>query len=306
MLYDGKKKTIRILVVFTIMLTTSVSTHAKIVTDQAGRVLNVPDDPVRVIALAPSVTEIVFNLGQAHRLVGATRFSTYPPAAERLPRVGSYVHLDLEKIVALKPDLCIGTKDGNPIATVRRLTTLNIPVFVLNPTDFDSSLGTVLAIGDILNCPERTKSRVDGLRRRIRDVETRISAVDHRPGIFFQIGISPIVSAGSSTFIDELITRAGGVNLARGSAAYPRYSREQVLALMPEIVIITSMAREKGFERERAQWRAWPQLPAVRDNRIFLVDSDLVDRPTPRLVEGLETVAGLIHPTLFGKKGREE
>lgn len=301
-----EKNIIIILTVLTFVLPAAVSVTAKTVTDQAGRVLGVPENPVRVIALAPSVTEIVFELGQGRRLVGATRFSTYPPAAEKLPKVGSYIHLDLEKIVALKPDLCIGVKDGNPIATVRRLDAMNIPMYALNPTDFDSFLATIPAIGNLLNCPDRAKSLVEGLRQRIRDIESKVAVAERRPGVFFQIGITPIVSAGSSTFIDELITRAGGMNLARGPVLFPRYSREQVLALMPDIVIITSMARKKGFEVEKDKWRTWPQMPAVRDNRIHLVDSDIVDRPTPRLVKGLETVARLIHPALFEEEGRGE
>jgi len=129
-------------------------------------------------------------------------------------------------------------------------------------------------------------------------VKSRVARVNYRPRVFFQIGISPIVSAGTDTFIHELIEIAGGINLAAGRSAYPRFSTEQVLALQPEVLVITSMARQAGFDQVKAQWRRWPNIPAVRDERVFIVDSDLFDRPSPRLVSGLELLTGLIHPEL--------
>ncbi|MCP4347916.1 MAG: cobalamin-binding protein [Desulfobacterales bacterium] len=273
--------------------------QTKTVTDEMGRTMSVPVNPMRVIALAPSITEIIFDLGQEHRLKGATMFSNYPPETAKLPKVGSYMHLDLEKIVALKPDLCIGIKDGNPIGVVRRLDALNIPVYAVNPTNFDSVTKTILKIGTLLNSPDRAKSLVENLTKRISTVRSKISNTDYRPGVFFQIGITPIVSAGYSTFTHEMIILAGGRNLAQGPTAYPRFSREQVLSLMPDVIIIASMAREGGFEQVKTTWKSWPQLPAVQNNHIFIIDADLVNRPTARLVQGLETIAKLIHPKLF-------
>ena len=116
---------------------------------------------------------------------------------------------------------------------------------------------------------------------------------------FFQIGLSPIVSVGTGTFIHELIVLAGGKNLSEGPVQYPRFSREQVLALSPEVFVITSMARGASFESVKKEWSQWPDLPAVRNNRILLVDSNLFDRPSPRLVDALELLLKLIHPELF-------
>ena len=120
-----------------------------------------------------------------------------------------------------------------------------------------------------------------------------------RPRVFFQIGISPIVSVGTDSFINELIILAGGKNVAAGKVVYPRFSREQVLAFSPEVLIITSMARNMLFEQVKAEWMRWPNIPAVRNQRIHLVDSNVFDRPSPRLVEALEMLAKLIHPELF-------
>ncbi|CAB1061280.1 Vitamin B12 ABC transporter, substrate-binding protein BtuF [Olavius sp. associated proteobacterium Delta 1] len=268
------------------------------VVDQLQRRVIVPDDPGRVISLAPSITEIVFALKQENRLKGVTRYSDYPSAAKKLPRIGSYVRLDIERIVALNPDLCIATRDGNPKTIIDRLASLHIPVYVVNPHNLESILQTILEIGAILNAGHRAKTLTASMRSRVQRVISRVAQINYRPRVFFQIGISPIISAGSDTFIHELIETAGGINLAEGRSAYPRFSREQVLALKPEVFIITSMARQAGFEQVKADWRRWPNMPAVRDERIFLVDSDLFDRPSPRLVSGLELLTRLIHPEL--------
>lgn len=270
--------------------------------DQLGRRVAVPEHPVRVISLAPSITEVVYDLDQSRRLVGATRFSDYPKAAEELPKVGSYIQLDLERIVALRPDLCIAVKDGNPLKTVQRIEEFRIPVYAVDPRDLDAVMETVVEIGSLLHAEERAAFLVREMEYRIQNVTSRVAGAAHRPGVFFQIGISPIVSIGAHTFIHELIQLAGGNNLTRGPVPYPRYSVEQVLRLAPEVFIITSMARGETFDRVKAGWEKWPDMPAVRTGRIHLVNSDIFDRATPRLVDGLETLARLIHPDRFGDR----
>lgn len=285
------------------LLSFTWTTPASAVTviDQMGRKVYVPDDPQRVIALAPNITEIVFALKQERRLVGVTRFSDFPLEAAKLPKVGSYVHLDLEKIVALKPDLCIAIKDGNPKAIVQKLTSLNIPVYAVNPTSLDTVIETISEMGKLLNASHNAKNLVHNMQSRIYRVKARVEKIVHRPGVFFQIGISPIVSVGTPTFIHELIVLSGGTNLAAGPVPYPRFSKEQVIAISPEIIIITSMSRAAVFEQVKADWNQWPHLPAVKNQRIFLEDSNLFDRPTPRLVDGLELLVRLIHPECFGE-----
>ncbi|MCD6293695.1 MAG: cobalamin-binding protein [Deltaproteobacteria bacterium] len=275
---------------------------ARTMTDELGRKMTVPDDLKRVVSLAPSITEIVFSLGKEALLKGVSRFSDFPAAAEKLPGVGSYVHLDLEKIVALKPDLCIGIKDGNPIAVVKKLERLGIPVYAVDPRDLEAVLETIIQLGRLLGADQKAQAIVSDMRTRMERVKSLVATSPHKPRVFFQIGVSPIVSAGTQTYIHELILMAGGRNLAEGPVPYPRYSREQVLGLSPDVMIITSMARGASFERVKKQWSRWPSMPAVRDNRILLLDSNLCDRPTPRLIDGLEQVAEAIHPELYRKK----
>ncbi len=272
---------------------------ARMVTDEMDRRLTVPDDPKRVVSFAPSITEIIFALGREDRLKGVTRFSDFPLEATQLPSVGSYVRLDLEKIVALKPDLCFATRDGNPKDIVRRLAAFNIPVYVVNPKNLESVMETIHRIGIVLNATPRANAIIHQMRSRISRVKALVAKASKRPRVFFQIGISPIVSVGTPTLINELIGIAGGINLTQGPTPYPRFSREQVLALSPDVLIITSMARGARFEQVKKEWNRWPSIPAVRDHRILMVDSNLSDRPCPRLVDALEILARLINPELF-------
>ncbi len=270
--------------------------QAKTVIDQLQRRVNIPDNPARVVSLAPSITEIVFVLNKGYLLKGVTRFSDYPQKAAIIPKIGSYVNLDLEKIVALKPDLCIAVKDGNPIEIVKRLESFGIPVYAVNPNNLDMVVKTVLEIGNLLNAGETAKKIAGKMSGRIEKIKIKVRKVKHRPSVFFQIGISPVVSVGAGTFCDEVITLAGGRNVVKTSAAYPRFSKEQVLALNPEVIIICSMSRQGGFERMKEEWSRWPGLRAAKNRKIFLVDSNLFNRPAPRLLDGLELLFRLIHP----------
>ena len=269
------------------------------VTDLLGRRMTIPKDPVRVVSLAPNITEIVYALGQSQRLVGATTYSDYPVEADMLPKVGSYVHLDLERIVSLAPDLCLAIKDGNPAAAVSRLESLGIPVYAVDPRDLESVMDTMSRIGRLLQADKQAGQLVQGMRRRIQAVERLVAKTDYRPGLFFQIGVSPIVSVGTNTFIHELIVQAGARNLAEGVIPYPRFSKEQVLGMSPDVIIVTSMARKAVFEKIKQDWYQWTNLPAVKNDRIYFKDSGLFDRPSPRLVDALEILVRLIHPEMF-------
>jgi len=274
---------------------------AKVHVDQVGHQVNVPASPRRLVTMAASLTEMVFALGLGSRVCGVEQFSDYPPAARELPKVGSYKLPDVERIVALRPDLCLAIKDGNPPHVLERLRGLGIPVYVVDPRNLPGVIATLEEMGHLLGAAHQARELAAALNHRYQRIKDLVARATHRPRVFFQIGVSPIVSAGSHTFLDELITTAGGLNLAAGKVLYPRFSQEQILALQPEVIIITSMDRGGAFEQVKAVWEHWESLPAVRNRRIFLVDSDLVDRPAPRLLDGLELLFRLIHPELAGE-----
>jgi len=299
------KKTHIILVFVLIFLLQAVLLIAGSVTDQVGRTLVVPENPTRVIALAPSITEIIYDLGQEKRLVGVTQYSTYPSEAELLPRVGSYVRLDIEKIVALKPDLCLATKDGNPKHIVDKIVSLGIPVYVINPQNIQQIMDTITRLGSLLHAEQTAAALVSDMEKRIGQVQARVKNMPDRPRVFFQIDAEPLFSAGTDTFIHELIELAGGINTTAGEVSYPRYSWEDIIVLQPEIVLISSMAGGLAPEYLLNSWKKWNLLSAVKNDQIFVVDAELFDRPTPRLVNGLEVIAAIIHPELFIKSDQK-
>jgi iron complex transport system substrate-binding protein len=158
----------------------------------------------------------------------------------------------------------------------------------------------LLILGELLNAQDQARKITDDMSTRIKRVVDRVRTQSHQPRVFFQIGVSPIVSTGTQTFIHELITQAGGINVAAGPTPYPRFSIEQVLEQAPEVILIASMAKGVTFQKVKDQWEAWPSLPAVRNGAVYIISADIFNRPTPRLVQGLELLAHKLHPELFG------
>ena len=277
------------------------NSFARTLKDETGTMVTMPEHPKRIVALAPSTAEIIFSLGAGDRLVGTTEYSTYPKEAEKVPRVGSFVRLDIERILALQPDLCIATKDGNPATAVLKLREMGIPVFVISPQNIEETMQALLAIGVIIDEKEKAEKMVTDMKRRIARIEKKVATAKTKPRVFFQIGFSPIVAVGKKTFGDEIIRLVGGVNIASGKNTYPRYSREQIIALRPDVLIIANMGNPRPAIDAQKEWKKWTDLPAVKNNRVYLVESDVYNRPTHRLILAIEEMAQIVHPELFGK-----
>lgn len=301
-LVNHKSTCILVLIVTVLWFDISVAADkTRTMQDQIGRTVNVPVMPKRIIALIPSLTEIVFELGRGSLLVGATQYAKEPPQAADLPRVGSYLHLDIERILALRPDLCLAVRDGNPAHLVRRIEKLGIPVFAFESQTISQIIESVRIMGELLDASEKASAIISEMQAKIDSVDQSTQKIQSRPGVFFQIDANPMVSAGRNTFIDQLITMAGGRNLAAGGDTYPRYSWEDILILQPEVVIIASMAGGYSKEQLKAAWMKWPQIPAVQSGRVHVVNADLFDRPVPRLADGLIALAELIAPEALDK-----
>jgi iron complex transport system substrate-binding protein len=252
----------------------------------------------RIVSLAPSLTEILFALGMGGRVIGVTRHCNFPAVAATKASVGSYIDLNIEKILALKPDLVIATADGNEKGSVERVAAFNIPVLVTNPKNLDEIYETIRTIGRVTKEEKKADQLVHSLRKRAERVIAASFSLP-KPRIFLQINEHPLISVGRDTFHNHLIQLAGGINISGDSAVkYPKYSIEQVLRSDPDVILITSMERGVAAERKRERWKQWKELQAVKENRIHIINSDLLDRPSPRLVEGLETLARAIHPQL--------
>jgi iron complex transport system substrate-binding protein len=267
--------------------------------DDLGREVPVPEAPGRIISLAPNLTEILFALGLSERVVGVTKFSDYPEEAKQKPTVGTYISQNVEKIIALKPDLILSTFGGNREDTIVRLEKLGLPVYVTKATTIGDIFVMIKTVGRITNTEVRATELVSDLENRVAAVIDSVKD-SPRPLVFLQVNAKPLMTAGGNTFHHQVIELAGGKNLAGSSPIrYPQYSIEDVIQRGPDVILISTMDRSGLFQRQKAAWMQWQEIPAVRTNRVYFLDSDLVDRASPRIVEGLERMARLIHPERF-------
>jgi iron complex transport system substrate-binding protein len=271
--------------------------------DQLDREVRIEKIPDRIISLAPNVTEILFALGAGGRVVGVTEFSNYPEEARSLPVVGTYIKPNLERIVELSPDLVIATADGDKEDDIKKLDSLGIPVYVINPMDVDAVIETIREVGILIGSGEEARLLTRAMEEEIAEITGRVSPY---PGVrvLLELGINPVITISSGTFQDDLIRLAGGINIAAGEPVrYPRFSIEEIIVRAPEVIVITSMSPSMNYDGARARWETWENIPAVGAGRVYVIDSDIVDRPSPRIVDGLRVLAEYLHPEAFSDGG---
>jgi len=267
-------------------------------TDEIGRKVRIPNSPKRIVSMAPNLTEILFTLGLREQIVGVTDFCDYPEAALTKQRIGGFVSPSIEKIVSLKPDLILGIRDGNRMDTIHRLSDLGFPVYVADPAGFDGIVKTIENIGEVVRRREKSAEIVRKLTKKKEAVVRLTQSLPSRK-VFFQVGFSPIVTVGKGSLGDDLIRLAGGRSISENeSGSYPVYGIETILSKAPEVIILSSMDSKRDYLNLIRMWQSWKELPAVKMNAIYVIDSNLVDRPTPRVVEGLEAMARMIHPEI--------
>ena len=277
------------------------SVGAGVFRDALGRKVDIVSSPQRIVSLAPGITETLYALGLDREIAGVTTFCTYPEAARLKPRIGGFTNISVEKILALSPDLVIGTADGNRKETVDKLESLGIPVFITNPKTLEDILAVVLQVGMITGREKAARRLTANLQNRVKHL-TALVAAQKKCRVFFQVGGEPLITVGRDTLHTQLINLAGGVNIAGGEKTlYPHYSVEVVVAQQPEVILFSSMKYAEDVTQAWSHWRKWPNIPAVRDNRLIIIDTDLIDRASPRIVDGLEAMVKAIHPEVMNK-----
>jgi len=267
--------------------------------DEVGRKLDVATNPQRIISVAPNVTEILFALGLGDRLVGVSSYCQFPPEALKKAKIGGYINPSLEKIVALRPDLVIGIAEGDLKTFVDKLAKLKIPVYITNPRNVAEVITSIQGIGEVTESVASAKRMTQAMQERIQAIRSKVQGRTH-PRVLHVLNFEPLISAGKGTFVDDLIHLAGGRNIAEtAQGKYPRFSLEEVLAVDPEVILLASMRSDDPLTEQRQWWERWKTLSAVRHGRIHVLNSDLIHRPSPRIVDGLEQVARAIHPEVF-------
>ena len=279
---------------------TAAVPYPQSITDDAGRMVSIARTPERIVSIAPSNTEILYALGLEDRVVAVDSYSNYPPAATAKPQVGDYVDPDLERVAAASPDLIFAT-DVHVLTVVPALEALGLPVVVLEPANIDEVFADILLVGAVTSESDRAERLVCDLQARV-DAVTVAIAGSPRPRVFFEL--SPdLFTAGPGSFVADVIERAGGENIAAGAAEmWPQLSAEAVVSANPEVILLAD--HEAGVTADQVAARAgWRSLDAVGDSRIVPIVSDLVARPGPRVVDGLEAIAAALHPDRFPGSG---
>ena len=277
------------------VLLPALSAAALTVSDQIGRSLTLAAPPRRIVSLVPSVTEILFAIGAQDVLVGVTDFCDYPPEARKKASVGGMVAPSLETIVALKPDLVVATSAGNGDEVFTQLGRLKMAVYVVNPTRLNDVFDLIARLGALTGHEAEATRLSARLSARVKAVAERVAALP-RPRVLYVLWPDPLIVPARGALVSELLVLAGAVSVtAEGGDGYLRYSLEAAVAGSPDVIILAGhnhgqepMAREK--------WERFTALPAVKSGHIYTVSGDLLHRYGPRVVDGLEQLARLIHP----------
>ncbi|HKR61831.1 MAG TPA: cobalamin-binding protein [Pyrinomonadaceae bacterium] len=269
----------------------------KQITDEAGRSIKLPAKVERVITLAPNLTEIVYAIGAGDRLVGNTTYCDYPEQAKTVQKVGDTLQPNIEKILGLQPDLILVSTSSQLEAFTRQLDEHNIPVFVTDPHNIEGVLHSIHNVGVLLDRREAAQALKIELTQRVGLIE---QALGSRPPIrvFYQLSAEPLYTAGRDAFVTDLIKRAGGLSVtADVPEAWPRYSEESAVAARPEAIILPTGGSMGAANSDVAA--GLKKAPAVVNGKVIKIDGDLLVRPGPRAIDGLEQLAHALHPDAF-------
>ena len=273
------------------------------VTDGLGREVKLGSPARRVVSLAPSNTEILFAIGAGSEVVGRDELSDYPAQVSSIQSVGgSMGNFSTEAIVALKPDLVLATGINTP-EFVKSLESLGLTVYYLsNPTTLEGMYANLETVGELTGHVDETAALIQSLKARVAAVDTKLAGISVRPSVFYELDAtdaSKPYTAGPGTFIDALIQRAGGVNVASTlKDQYPQISLEELVVLNADIILLSDAAYGETPQKVAAR-AGWGTLAAVKNGKIYPFDYHLLSLPGPRLVDGLEQLAKLLHPELF-------
>jgi iron complex transport system substrate-binding protein len=297
----------RFFLFFTIFLTSlaAFAVGPVKVTDSRGKIITINKIPQRIISMAPNVTEILFEIGAGKRVIADTMFCDYPPQAVKLTKIGDYLKPNVEKISSLKPDLIIASR-GNNLDAINQMEKSGLKVLTVDAIDIPTTLHDIVTIGDAIGCAAQAKKTVDNMKSTLKYVETAIAKIPDNKRLKVLFLFPPydsLFSAGTGSHIDNMITRAGGKNIAaKTNKPWPQLSLEMVVSSNPDVIITTvAMGTMKNITTSNliAKMRAdnrWKNINAVKNGRIYILDEDMTTLPAPRLSQGLWLIAYSLYP----------
>ena len=269
-----------------------------IITDDLGNEVTIEVEPQRIVSMAPSHTQILYALGLGDKVVGVTEYCSYPPEAQEKPKVGGFSNIDLEQVVGLNPDLVLGTSI-HAQSVGPALVERGLKVVLINPETVDSVLEKIVLVGRVTGGEETATALTDELRERIEAAMGKAQKAENKPRVYWELS-NDLYTAGPGSFIDDLITRAGGVNIAADAKEqWPQLNLEALILADPEVIVLADHPYGETAEGGKAR-PGWADISAVKNDRIVeVLDDDLVSQPGPRVAEALEFVAKALHPELL-------
>jgi iron complex transport system substrate-binding protein len=273
------------------------------ITDSAGRTVTLAAIPARIISLAPSNTEIVCALGACDKIIGTDQFSDFPAQVKTLPKVSDGFNPNYEQIVAAKPDLVLIAAISSP-DVVQKMDELKLPAMVVGNSNssFETVKQDIQLVGQALGAEAQAAEVIAGIDKKLADIQVKIANAKTKPRVFWELDATDPAkpfTPGPGTFVNEIIMLAGGENIVgKADSPYIQMSAEQIIQANPEVIILSDAAY--GIPPESVGKRpGWDVIDAVKNNKVFPIDDNLVSRPGPRVADGLEAAAKLIHPEVF-------
>jgi iron complex transport system substrate-binding protein len=263
------------------------------VTDDAGQQVILEQPAMRIVSLAPANTEIAYAIGAGDKMVAGTSYDDYPEEAKSLPKIGDFANPSVEKIASYEPDLVLAA-GGIQSGLRTKLEDLGMQVFVVDPTTYDGVIADITSLGRLAGTSEEAAAVADQMTGVKEDVQARVGSLD-RVTAFLEIYAKPLMTAGAGTFIDDMIALAGGTNIgATAGDGFPSFSTEVLLQQDPYVYIADSGSMsDPGDITKRS---GFGELSAVKEDRVYVIDDNLIARPGPRLALGLQELAKMIHP----------
>jgi len=263
---------------------------ATTVKDDAGLTVTLDKPALRVISMAPHATELLFAAGGGGRVVGAVNYSDYPEAAKSIPRIGSNREIDIERVIALKPDLIVAWMHNNAERQIEMVRKLGVPVFQSDPQSLEGIPDSVLRLGQLMGTDAAAKASAAQLRTRLASL--RAQYAKRAPvRIFYQVWDKPLYTLSGKHIITDAMRLCGGVNIFDGlSVVAPVVTLESVLQANPEAIIATGEKNYGGVDL----WKPYASLQAVRSNNLFMLNGDLLNRAGPRMIEGAATMCEVL------------
>jgi vitamin B12 transport system substrate-binding protein len=246
----------------------------------------------RIIALAPHSVELLYMLGAGDRIIGTTQYADYPEAAKAIPRIGGYSGIQLERVLELKPDLVIAWKGGNKDQDIEQMLALGLPVYLSITKRLDDIPKEMLSLGDKLGLQASAKQHAQAFNQQL--AKLREDNKDKpKVTVFYQLWSEPLRAMAAGSWINELITGCGGVNVFNdNSLDYPQVSIETVLLEKPDVIIIPSQHGSKIEAGDK--WGVWPEIPAVKNKQIHFINGDIVHRFSGRILQGMQAVCDVL------------